>query len=627
MQKAVTRRAFCRLVIGSSAVLLTKGIRSASGALRPLCEVAYGQVTVYDARVTAQAENTHSILMQIKNDDLIRPFRVMSGPGMQVVEAPGEDLGGWYTYFADFNYHIPQKVGFAPGSTFGQWVSALAKSFAANHDRATQEKILALNRMYAAAISDGFYEKTRFPAYTFDKLTCGLVDSASFAGDAQAMKILDAAANTAARHLPGTAVEWGQVSRAGKDDSYSWDESYTLPENLYRAYSLSGNVRFREMARRYLDDVEYFDPLAEGEPAIAGKHAYSHVNALNSAMQAYLVDGSRKHLGAAINGFDLVQAQSFATGGWGPDERLRMPGSADVFESLAAAKPGTHNSFETPCGAYGHMKLTRYLLRVTRDGRYGDSLERVLWNTVLGALPLRADGGSFYYQDVTFKAKKVYSEHTWPCCSGTLPQVAQDYGICSYFLQDSSAHGPAEVWVSQYFASVLRWREGGAAMQIEQKPPQGAPTYPFGDAVELHVTAARTTSFALKLRIPAWCEAASIRVNGRAVSSQAAKGFATVDRVWRNGDVVELELPMSLRLEGIDASHEDVAALMYGPLVLMALLPSPQEEQPKLTRQQALAAKRTGETEWTVATDAGTLRMAPYVAIRDEVYSTYLKLS
>ena len=98
-------------------------------------------------------------------------------------------------------------------------------------------------------------------------------------------------------------------------------------------------------------------------------------------MMAYMVGGSQMHLQAAKNAFAMLLQQSFATGGWGPDEQLRAPGSDDVFASLSK----THASFETPCGSYAHFKVTRYLLRVTRDSRYGDSMERMMYNTVLGA--------------------------------------------------------------------------------------------------------------------------------------------------------------------------------------------------------------------------------------------------
>jgi len=102
----------------------------------------------------------------------------------------------------------------------------------------------------------------------------------------------------------------------------------------------------------------------------------------------------------------MVQEQSFATGGWGPNETFVKPGSSALAESLAK----THASFETPCGAYGHFKITRYLLLETADSRYGDSMERVLYNTILGAKPLQPDGTSFYYSDYNDHAQKGYFE-------------------------------------------------------------------------------------------------------------------------------------------------------------------------------------------------------------------------
>ena len=143
---------------------------------------------------------------------------------------------------------------------------------------------------------------------------------------------------------------------------------------------------------------------------------------------AYLVAGNEKHLRAAQNAFDMLQVQSYATGGWGPNEMLRAPGSSAVYNSLTE----THRSFETSCGWYAHFKLTRYLLRVTRDARYDDSMERMMYNTVLGAMPLQENGENFYYCDYNFNGKREYKPVRWACCSGTLPQVVADYRINTY---------------------------------------------------------------------------------------------------------------------------------------------------------------------------------------------------
>src|SRR6185437_907689 len=98
-------------------------------------------------------------------------------------------------------------------------------------------------------------------------------------------------------HLPEKALSRPEMAaRPHANVAYTWDESYTLPENLYVAWRRGAGDRYRVLARRFLLDSDYFDPLARGENVLPGRHAYSHVNALSSAMQAYLVDGNPMHL-------------------------------------------------------------------------------------------------------------------------------------------------------------------------------------------------------------------------------------------------------------------------------------------------------------------------------------------
>src|SRR3546814_7493959 len=94
----------------------------------------------------------------------------------------------------------------------------------------------------------------------------------------------------------------------------------------------------------------------------------------------------------------MIQEQSWASGGWGPGEFFIKPGSGELAETLFR---NFKSSFETVCGSYAHFKLTRYLLRITRDSRYGDSMERVFYNTVLGAMPMLADGSAFRSEEHT----------------------------------------------------------------------------------------------------------------------------------------------------------------------------------------------------------------------------------
>jgi uncharacterized protein len=566
-----------------------------------LQEFGYEDVSLNSAIHEEQLRQTQAVLMGLSDDSLLKPFRQMIGQ-----PAPGEELGGWYEYVPNYDWHT-FDAGFAPSATFGQWVSALARGYAITGSAAVREKVLRLNRMYAQVIDGQFYEDNRFPAYCYDKLVCGLIDSHKFVGDPDAWAILQKTTETALPHLPKKAVEHGQNWRPDKDESWTWDESYTMPENLFLAFQRGAGERYRELGLQYLNEP-FFDRLAGGQNDLAGRHAYSHVNALCSAMQAYLTVGSEKHLRAAKNGFDMLAAQSFATGGWGPDEILRATGNSDVYESLSK----THSSFETPCGSYAHFKLTRYLLRVTRDPRYGDSMERVMYNTILGAKPLEADGRTFYYSDYNFKGNKVYSDHRWPCCSGTMPQVAADYRINTYFRDGRG------VYVNLYIPSTVRWTQDRAQISLTQKSE-----YPYQSQVQFEVKASKAAKFAVSLRIPAWAEGASLSVNGKREAASAGS-FARVQRKWKNGDRIELELPRKARLEAVDAQHPDTVALVVGPLVLFAIEDSP----PAVTRAQLLAAEQMASGVWHVSPGGErVMKMMSWTALEDQPYSTYLRVT
>ena len=569
----------------------------------PLAQFDYGDIELASGPQEKQLEETHRVLMGLSDDSLLKPFRQMSG-----LPAPGEDLGGWYHYDPDYVWG-KDTPGFAPSCTFGQWISALARMYAIRRDPATRDKVLRLNRLYARTISGDYYDKNRFPTYCYDKIVCGLIDSHKYVGDPDAFSILEHTTNTALPHFPRHAVEHGKAWRPNGDQSWTWDESYTISENLFLAYQRGAGERYRELGRQYLDD-EYYDPLAEGRNVLAGRHAYSYVNSLSSAMQAYLTLGSEKHLHAARNAFDMLSQQSFVTGGWGPDETLRAPDSPDLYASLS----DTHASFETPCGSYAHFKLTRYLLRVTRDSRYGDSMEPVMYNTVLGAKPLMDDGRTFYYSDYNLKGRKVYrDDQHWACCSGTLPQVAADYRINTCF------RDPRGVWVNLYIPSTVRWKQDGADVALTQES-----LYPFDSVVRFNVKTSRVRNFTLNFRIPAWASGASISVNDRRLETQATPGtFAAIRRQWNTGDRVELDLPMTIRLEPIDPRHPQTVALVFGPLVLFAIADTP----PSLSRAELLAAKRMDQRSWQVSTTGAPLKLLPFTAIGDEQYSTYLNVT
>jgi uncharacterized protein len=571
----------------------------------PLSVFGYAQVQLLEGPFRTQFEQNHKLFLNLDEDGLLKPFREREG-----LPAPGPDLGGWYDNSNDFNtkdnFH-----GFIPGHSFGQYLSGLSRAYAVTESKPTQEKVQRLVRGFAMTVGpEGkFYVDYPLPGYTFDKTCCGLIDAHEFAADPNALDVLKKSTDAVLPHLPEKALgRAAQEARPHKTIAFTWDETYTLPENFFLAYQRSRDKRYRELAERFIYH-DYYDPLAAGQNPLPGKHAYSHVNTLSSAMQAYLVLGDERYLRAATNGLRLVQEQSYATGGWGPNEAFVEPGKGQLAASLGT----THASFETPCGAYGQFKITRYLLRVTRDSRYGDSMEQVLYNTVAGAKPIQPDGISFYYSDYNHDdAKKVYYKDKWPCCSGTFPQLAADYGISSYY--------PAKegIYVNLFLPSRVTWKQNGTPCTLTQQT-----SYPTTNTTQLQLEMAKPESFTIYVRVPAWADGKTrISVNGQRTEGDVVPGkFFPLTRTWKNGDRVEYEIGMPLRLQAVDAQNPQIVALVRGPLALFGTgnLPA------NFSSAQLLGASAQSPTsdDWMVQGDAGKVTFRPFAAVGDETYRLY----
>jgi uncharacterized protein len=576
----------------------------ASAITPPLSTFKYSEVQLLDGPLKEQFDHNHDLFLHLNEDALLKPFREREG-----MAAPGPDMGGWYDNADDFsppeNFHA-----FVPGHSFGQYVSALARAYAVTGHKPTQEKVHRLVRGFGetAEPSGKFYVGYHLPAYTFDKTSCGLIDAHEFANCPDALDVHWRATQAALPYLPEKALSRAeQRARPHKNVADTWDETYTLPENFFLAYQRSGKSQYRDLAVRFIEQ-DYFGPLAEGHNVLPGEHAYSHVNALSSAMQSYLMLGDEKYLRAARNGLRMVQDQSFATGGWGPDEAFVEPGKGLLDASLGT----THASFETPCGAYGHFKITRYLLRVTSDSSYGDSMERVLYNTIAGATPILADGTSFYYSDYNNSGKKVHYRDKWPCCSGTFPQLTADYGISAYF---QSRDG---VYVNLFIPSRLSWMQSNTQCSLTQMTD-----YPRANTTQFALNLAKPESFTLYVRIPGWAGTkTAVSVNGRGAESSIEPGkFLALQRSWKDGDRVEIEFEMPLRLEAIDNENPNNVALLHGPIALFAV----DNHSAKLTRKELLSATAvsSSSSDWVVKTAGGLLTLRPFSSIMSEGYRLY----
>jgi DUF1680 family protein len=588
-----TRREF---VLGTAGIALAARIplRAAPASARPLAEFDYDQVRLTGGPLKAHYDRIHATYLALDNDRLLKVYRQRAG-----LPAPGADMGGWYD--AD---------GFVPGHTLGQYISGLARIGATTGDAGCHAKAGALVEGFAAAfersksIYAGPNAENIWPCYILDKHIAGLIDAATLSQVDRARDLLPRVYDAALPYIP----ERGR-DRIGKKDP-PYDETYVLPENLFTAAAMTCETAMRERAMRYLLDKEFFDPLARGEDVLPGRHAYSHAIALSSAGKAHRVLRDPKYLAAMQNAWTLLaQTQQFATGGWGPNEQFIEPHKGQLYSSLLA----TQDHFETPCGSYAATKLARYLLCATGDARYGDGLERVLYNALLAAKDPDSDGDYPYYSTYSADARKVYYPKKWPCCSGTLVQGVADYVRNIYFRADDG------IRVNLYTPSTVQWQHDGTTVTLTQETD-----YPLDSHVLLRVRAREPVAFSLGLRLPAWLAApANFRVNGAVAQAPQQQGWATLHRVWRDDDSVQLDLPQDLHLEAIDDQHPETVALLRGPLVYVEL--NPRAEQLALVPLDRIQSM-LGVSGLLAASTAGENRVfAPLYFVQQESYTTYFQ--
>jgi len=204
-----TRRSFLKTSAAIAAASLARpnnafaAIGDSISIAPALGQFGYGDVELLEGPLRRQFQTNHAFYRDLDEDSLLKPFRQRAG-----LPAPGDDMGGWYDWVDGI--HLVDGHGFCPGHAFGQFLSGLARDYAATGSKPTQEKVQRLVRGYAAAISPHFYEGNRFPAYIYDKVSIGLLDAHEFAGDPNALKALDSALDAVLPFLPPTALSRDQ---------------------------------------------------------------------------------------------------------------------------------------------------------------------------------------------------------------------------------------------------------------------------------------------------------------------------------------------------------------------------------------------------------------------------------
>ncbi|HCM26350.1 MAG: hypothetical protein A2Z99_09200 [Treponema sp. GWB1_62_6] len=231
-------------------------------------------------------------------------------------------------------------------------------------------------------------------------------------------------------------------------------------------------------------------------------------------------------------------------------------------------------AYAETCASIGLIFWAREMLAADGDGRYADTIERVLYNGALSGVSL--DGQRYFYVNPLESIPEVARarqdhEHVktervpWFGCSCCPPNIARLIASVTSLAYGRTADS---LWVHQYMNCEADLELGGTAIHVSQETD-----FPWDGAVSLSLEAARTCRFSLRLRIPSWCRAYHCSVNGQAVPDEQDKSYLRIERDWSSGDRVELALDVETRFVRPHSRIAELAgkvAVMRGPLVYCA---------------------------------------------------------
>ena len=493
-------------------------------------------------------EANRRYLVSLPPDRLLHTFRLNAG-----LPSSAEPLGGWEKPDCELRGHF----------TGGHYLSACALVYASAGDdelRAKANSMVAeLARCqqahgdgYLSAFPKEFFERLRegkrvwAPFYTLHKIMAGLLDVYVHCGNEQALEVAQGMAQWIGRWAQPLSDE--QMQRVMETEFGGTNEA------LYNLYALTGNARYLELGDRFYHK-RVFEPLAAHRDELKGLHANTNIPKMTGAARRYeLIGEPRFREIASFFWQEVTGARAYCTGGTSFEEFWRTdPGKL-------ASELGQNT--EECCCSYNMLKLTRHIFGWTADPRAMDYYERTLFNSRLGTQD--AEGLKSYFLPLGGGYWKYFHspfDSFW-CCTGTGVEEFAKFGDTIYFHDE---HG---VFVNLFIASELNWPEKG--VRVEQET-----SFPEEDKTRLLIRAERAVKMNLNIRIPYWAtRGGKVTLNGEVLPVfSSPSSYLTLDRTWKDGDRVEVSLPMGMHIDAL-ADDPTLQAVMYGPLVLAGRLGS-----------------------------------------------------
>ena len=405
-------------------------------------------------------------------------------------------------------------------------------------------------------------------------------------------KLLDVAEKSA-QHINKVIFEGDPAYNGGKPIRQAPGHQ-EMELALVKLYRVTGKSLYLDMARKFLE-IRGVTYVPDGEGVMSPTYAQQHApvteqkEAVGHAVRATYLYSAMADVGTLTGEPGYGKALGHI---WGniTNTRMHITGGLGAVHGIEGFGPQYElpnaDAFNETCAAVGNVLFNYRMFLLHKDAKYLDVAEVALLNNVLAAVNL--EGNRFFYVNPLEADGKYPFNHgtagraPWfgtACCPSNMARLVPQVPGMTY------AHDDSNLYITFFAESRTEVELNGVRVAVEQKT-----AYPNDGEVSVAINPAKPTKFRLRLRIPTWTQArfvpgqlyryvdsstapVTLTVNGQRVEARIEKGFASIEREWRSGDRVVLNMPMPVRVTqchpAVKANTNRIA-FTRGPFVLCA---------------------------------------------------------
>lgn len=357
---------------------------------------------------------------------------------------------------------------------------------------------------------------------------------------------------------------------------------------LAKLYLVTGEKKYLDQAKFFLDKRGYTSrtdaysqshkPILEQDEAVG--HAVRAEYMYSGIADVAALTGNQDYIDAIDRIWEnIVSKKLYITGGVGATSAGEAFGRNYQLPNLT--------SYCETCAAIGNVYTNHRMFLLHGESKYYDVLERTLYNGLISGVSL--DGGAFFYPN-PLESDGRHQRQPWFGCACCPSNVSRFIPSLPGYVYASEGK---ELYVNLYLSNSMTHKLEGRKVAISQQTD-----YPWSGEVNISIDDNKAGEFTLKLRIPGWVRGEvvpsdlytfadevptgySVSVNGEAVEAELEDGYFCIERKWKKGDKVRLQLDMEPRFvkahEAVEADRGRLA-IERGPIVYCAEWPDNEQD-------------------------------------------------